>query len=172
MRLLHCDICKSVDEIPDYSGSDEVDPLLEKVVMEHNRRDPMGHAGKHLTALPMRLATVDDMDYAYSREDVMKKLLVGSKDVGFEPWVGEAHNTFSEDALKCWNQHRCPKEGSPCIDYMSDSKRIGRPTQEGRDFRKANPEIGAQDPHLCQWCPYHTVVLTEIRSRKGMYKDK
>ena len=134
----------------------------------------MGHAGKHLTALPMRLAVVDDMDYAYSRDEVMKKMLEDSKDVGFEPWVGESHNTFMEDASKCYNQHNRPDlgAGKACIDYMSESKRIGRPTQEGRDALKENFKIGESDPHLCQWCPYHTTVLTEIRSRKGMYKDK
>ena len=132
----------------------------------------MGHAGQHLTTLPMRLAYVDDLDYAHSRDEVMKKLAEEGKAAGFDPWVGEAHNTYLEDADKCWKQHRCPKEGSPCIDYMSDSKRIGRPTAEGRHVLKEAPKIGEADPHLCNWCPYHTVVMTEIRHRKGMYKDK
>ena len=171
MRLLHCNVCHTVDEIPDYSGGDEVDPLVEKVVLEHNRRDPMGHAGKHLTTLPMRLAQVDDLEYAMGKDDVLKKLMEENVAAGFEPWVGEAHNTYLEDANKCWKQHRQPKEGSPCIDYMSDSKRIGRPTPEGRHVLKEAPKIGVTDPHLCNWCPYHTVVMTEIRHRKGMYKD-
>jgi hypothetical protein len=174
MRLLHCNVCRTVDEIPDYSGGDEVDPLVEKVVMEHNRRDPMGHGGKHLTSLPMRLAFVDDLEYAYGKDDVLKKLAEEGKAVGFDPWVGEAFNTFAEDALKCYSTHRRPDYGAgkPCIDYMSDSKRIGRPTEEGKAVLKQNEKLGAGDPHLCNWCPYHTTVQTEIRSRKGMYKDK
>jgi hypothetical protein len=172
VRLLHCGACKTLEEIPDYEGSQEVDPLVERVVMEHNRRDPMAHAGKHLTTLPMRLGVVDDMEYAYQREDVLKRFMEEGQNMGMTPWVGETLNTFQEDALKCWNQHRQPKEGSPCIDYMSDSKRIGRPTQEGRDILAQNYKLGAKDPHLCQYCPYHSVVETAIRARKGLYKDK
>lgn len=171
MRLLHCNVCHSVEEIPDYSGNDEVDPLVEKVVMEHNRRDPMAHGGG--ATLPMRLALVDDMDYAYGREDVLKRLAEEGKSVGFDPWVGEAFNTFSEDAGKCYNQHRRPEyPEKPCIDYMSESKRIGRPTAEGQHVIKENYKMGASDPHLCQWCPYHSTVQVELRARKGMYKDK
>ena len=174
MRLLHCNVCKTVEEIPDYTGSEDVDPLVEKVVMEHNRRDPMGHGGKDLKVLPMRLAVVDDLEYAMSRDEVMKRLLEEGKKAGFDPWVGEAMNTFSEDALKCYSQHRRPDyaAGKPCIDYMSAAKRIGRPTAEGQQIIKDQPKLGKTDPHLCDWCPYHSTVITEIRARKGMYKDK
>lgn len=172
MRLLHCNVCRTVDEIPDYSGSDEVDPLVEKVVLEHHKRDPMAHGGE--ATVPMRIAVVDDLDYAHSRDEVMKKLMEEGKNVGFDPWVGEAHNTFHDDALKCYSQHKRPDyaAGKRCLDYMSEEKRIGRPTEIGQKIVKENYKIGQTDPHLCNWCPYHTTVQTEIRARKGMYKDR
>lgn len=172
MRLLHCGVCKTVEEIPDYEGAEDVDPLVEKVVMEHNRRDPMAHGGGE--KLPMRLAQVDDLEYAHSRDEVMKRLMEDSKEVGMDPWVGEAFNTFSVDAGKCYNQHRRPDygQGKPCIDYRSESKRIGRPTAEGKLAIKENAKLGAKDPRLCDWCPYQSTVTTAIRAQKGMYKDK
>lgn len=122
----------------------------------------------------MRIAVVDDMEYAYSREEVLKRLMEEGKEVGLDPWVGEAFNTFADDALKCYSQHRRPDygQGKPCIDYMSESKRIGRPTTEGQLAIKENFKLGAKDPHICQWCPYHSTVTTAIRAQKGMYKDK
>jgi hypothetical protein len=95
------------------------------------------------------------------------------KEVGLDPWVGEAFNTFAEDALKCYSQHKRPDYGAgkPCIDYRSESKRIGRPTSEGKAVLRDNPKLGVSDPHLCDYCPYHSTVVTEVRHRKGMYKD-
>jgi hypothetical protein len=119
----------------------------------------------------MRIAVVDDMEWAFNREEIRQRINKSNEAVGFDPWVGESIDTFKEDALKCWNQHRQPKEGSPCIDYMSENKRIGRPTQTGRDVIKENYKLGQTDPHICQFCPYHQVVITEIRHRKGMYKE-
>lgn len=171
MRLLFCNHCKSLEEIPDYDGDAEVDPLIEEVVRQHNVRAPMEHGGANLTASPMRIAVVDDLEWAMDREKIIKQINESNKKVGFDAWVSEAHNTYGEDALKCWHAHREPGEGKPCIDYWSDSKRIGRPTAEGRVVLKENPKLSTDDPHLCQWCPYYTHVMTEVRHKKGMYKD-
>jgi hypothetical protein len=168
MRLLHCNVCHSIDEIPDYEGHEEVDPLVEKVVAEHNKRDPMAHGGA--ATLPMRLAHVDDMDYAYSRDEVLARLREEGKAVGFEPWVGEAINTFQEDAMRCYRNHHRPKEG--CIDWRDDSKRIGRPTSEGQKAVKENYKIGSSDPYLCDFCPVKSWVQTQVNFRKGYYKEK
>ena len=172
MRLLHCNVCKTIDEIPDYEGHEEVDPLVERVVMEHNRRDPMKHGGA--ATLPMRLAKVDDFEWQADREKVVKELNRTGMEVGFDPWpwASDSHNVFREDAGKCWISHRQPElPGKPCIDYRSEAKRIGRPTSEGKAVLKDNPKLGSSDPHLCDWCPYQVTVQTEIRARKGMYKD-
>jgi hypothetical protein len=169
MRLLYCNACRTIDEVPDYEGSDKVDPLVEEVVRKHNVKDPMTHGGGQYS--PMRLMKIDDLEWMVDREKVVKLINESNKQVGMDPWVGESHNTFLEDANKCWRQHRQPKEGEPCIDYWSESKRIGRPTAEGRAALKENYKLGTKDPHLCLWCPYHVVVTTEVRHRRGMYKE-
>ena len=171
MRLLYCNACKTLDEIPDYDGQEEVDPLVEVVVREHNMRDPMAHGGQRVN--PMRLAVVDDLEWQFDREKIIEQINRSNKQVGFDPWVGEAHNTFREDAHKCWVQHRQPDlgAGKACIDYWDESKRIGRPTAIGRQIVKENEGLGKTDPHLCQWCPYYSGVVTEVRFKKGQYKE-
>jgi len=168
MRLLYCAHCRTLEEVPDYHGEEEPDPLIEELVRQHNVRDPMAHGGASLTRSPMRVAVVEDKDWEHHREAIIKRLNESMKEVGFAPWVNEAMNTYAEDALKCYSVHHRPKEG--CIDYWSDTKRIGRPTLEGRKAVKEGYRIGEQDPHLCQWCPVHSFVQTQKNWKAGLYK--
>lgn len=142
--------------------------------MEHNKRDPMGHGGQ--ATLPMRLAHVDEGEWLNDRKKVIEQLNRTGMEIGFDPWpwASDSHNIFKEDASKCYNQHNRPDlgAGKACIDYRSESKRIGRPTEEGRAVLKDNYKLGSGDPHLCDWCPYQSTVATEIRARKGLYKEK
>lgn len=178
MRLLFCDFCKTLEEIPDYEGSAKIDPLVEELVRRHNERDPMAHGGRDIHHSPMRLVKIEpdgprtsDEVWEKDREEILKRLNMENKKVGMSAWVYEAMNTYAEDALTCYKRHHRPDEGSPCIDYWSDSKRIGRPTAIGKQVLKEAPKTGVADPHLCQWCPYYTVVQTNVRWKAGMYRD-
>jgi hypothetical protein len=109
---------------------------------------------------------VDDLEWAHAREKILKQINESNKKVGFDAWVSESHNTYLEDAMKCYNRHRRPEH---CIDFMSDSKRIGRPTAVGRLALKENRKQAAGDPHLCDWCPCKSGVQTELNKRAGLY---
>jgi hypothetical protein len=177
MRLLCCNHCHTVDEVPDFEGNlDEtggIDPLIEAVVMKHNQRDPMAHGGRNLQFSPIRIAVVEDSAWATDKEGVLKQLQSENKKVGFDAWAYEAVNTYQEDAMTCYRRHKRPDlgAGKPCIDYWSDSKRIGRPTAIGKQILKENEKLGARDPHLCQFCPYFSTVQTQARWERGMYRD-
>lgn len=180
MRLLFCDLCKTLEEIPDYEGEMEVDPLVEDLVRRHNERDPMGHGGRDIRHSPMRIAVIEptehmtsDQVWAADRENILKQLNEQNKKVGFSSWAYESLNTWQEDAMTCFRRHRRPDigNGKPCIDFWSDSKRIGRPTEIGKQVLKENAKLGTGDPHLCQFCPYFSGVQTEIRFKQGMYRD-
>jgi len=180
MRLLFCDHCHTLEELPDYDGNDPVDPLLEGLVFKHNERDPMAHGGRDLHHSPMRLVHIEpdgtrtsDEVWEKDREKILKKLNEENKKVGMASWAYESMNTYAEDALRCYRDHRRPDlgAGNPCIDYWSDSKRIGRPTKIGKQVLKEAPKTGTNDPHLCQWCPYYSTVATEVRWKAGMYRD-
>jgi hypothetical protein len=181
MRLLICNLCRTCEEIPEYEGQDEVDPLVEAVVFKHNQKDPMGHGGVNLPYSPIRLIPIKDEKgkplpdklYYEGKEEILKKINeITIKEPGFEGWAYEAINTFEEDAMKCFRQHGRPDlgQGKGCPDYWSDSKRLGRPTAVGRQARKEHSKLAVADPHLCQFCPYFSGVQTEIRHKKGMYK--
>ena len=182
MRLLFCDLCHTLEEVPDYEGEDPVDPLVEGLVRKHNERDPMGHAGRDVQRSPMRLVKIEpdpnrmlssDEVWETDRENVLKQLNDENKKVGFSSWAYEAMNSYAEDALICYRRHDRPDlgNGKPCIDYLSDSKRIGRPTDIGKKVLKEAPKMGTSDPHLCQWCPYYSTVMTQVRWKAGMYRD-
>ena len=167
MRLLFCNFCKSLEEIPDYDGPEDVDPMLEELVMRHNVRDPMAHGGVELRSSPMRVAVTTKREWATDRAKVIKRVNEENLKVGFDAWVSEAVNTYAEDAMHCYRRHHRPEQG--CVDWWSDSKRIGRPTPEGRAVVRESYKLGQSDPHLCQWCPVATFVQTEINFRKGLY---
>jgi hypothetical protein len=173
MRILACSVCKTVEELPDYELHDEneVDPYVSEVLLKHVSKDAMAHGGEQLQFAPFRLAHVEDRDWIRSRDEVLKRFAAENKKVGFEAWAYEAINTFEEDAMRCYNEHHRPSEGRPCIDFWDDSKRIGRPTREGQIFVREYFKVGQRDPHLCQFCPYYSVVQTEKRWKAGLYRN-
>lgn len=159
IRLLFCRDCKSVEELPWYSGPPEGDVLLDHLVSKHRFPNGEEHIG-----------TLGDIDSAIwadeaRRQDVIKQVLAAAGWPGGGGGLGNefyaTKDTFRDDALACYNAHRRPKDG--CIDWKDDRKRVGNPTSAGW-------KMGAK-VYLCDFCPVATYVRTEIRHRKGMYKE-
>jgi len=165
VRLLCCRKCKTLEELPDFSGRHEDDRLLNELVRRHNAQDFTGHQDGAVATL----MHIEDRHWDLYRDQIIAKINEAAKQTGFDGWFYEAHNTYKEDALRCYSQHHRPKQG--CIDYWDDSKRIGRPTSEGRKVVKSLYKLGERDPHLCQWCPVHTFVQTEVNWKAGLYKE-
>lgn len=167
MRLLFCTRCKTLEELPDFTPlhKEHVDPLLEELVMRHNVRDPMAHGGEE--TLPLSVMVVDEKTWAENKDEIIKGIKAKHpKTADDADFVLDSVNTFKEDAMACYNRHRRPEQ---CVDYRDSSKRIGRPTEEGRRAMKGLPK--QNDPFLCDFCPCQTRVQTEINFRKGLYKE-
>jgi hypothetical protein len=161
-----------LEEIPDLGyelAEGEVDPLVEHVVERHTTMDPMGHGAALMENSPFRLMHVPDDEWNNDSEGVIKAINEANKKVGLDAWVYESVNTYAEDALKCYAAHHRPKEG--CIDWWSESKRIGRPTAEGQQAVADQYKLGDRDPHLCQYCPVASYVQTQVNFKRGLYKD-
>lgn len=175
MRLLLCAVCKSLEELPDYVGPVDGDRVLEELVRQHRQlshmksKDRQGRTINHESDGIARLFQIDDDQWLSNRDAVIKQINTKANETGFDGWVYEARNTYAEDALKCFSRHGRPTEG--CVDYWDDSKRIGRPTAEGRLVIRENYRMGERDPHLCMFCPVHSYVTTMVRWKKGMYKE-
>lgn len=162
MRLLLCHRCATLEELPDFDGHPTNDVFLEDMVRRHNHEQ---------IVIPdeFKVIRIDTNDWLLHRDEIIKKINQEAKTTGFDGWVYEAVSTYKEDALKCYSRHSRPTQG--CIDYWSDSKRIGRPTDIGRAAVKDQYKLGETDPHLCQFCPVHSFVQTEQRYKKGLYKE-
>lgn len=173
MRLLFCSTCKSVEEVPDPPAplvENEYDPLIGELVERHTVKDPMGHGGVQLKNSPFRIGAVDNEAWERDREGVLKAAQDANKKVGFDVWAYEAMNTYVEDALLCYQRHKAQGDMTlGCIDWRDDSKRLGRPTLEGRKQLKDQYKLAKRDPFLCDFCPVRSVIQTEINWRKGLY---
>jgi len=155
-RLLQCTTCSTLEKLPDYNGPknssgvppEGYDVLLDNLVALHKFPNGDPHIGN--------LYNVDEK--LWDKMDTRTQI---EKEIWKDTAEFSATKSFYEDeAMKCFNQHHRPKQG--CIDYMDDSKRLGNPTKEGW-------KAGIVDVRLCSFCPVHSWVTTQIRTKKGMY---
>ena len=75
--------------------------------------------------------------------------------------VFEYRDDLRDEAAKCYLRHSSPSyPGRGCIDYRDDSKRVGR-TKVPAKLQK----------YLCNFCPYSSTIMVELRRRKGAYSS-
>lgn len=150
-RLLQCLDCTKLIKVP----SEDDDPrndALDDVVRRHQHQEIPEHLrkGGNLVKIPQ-----DTWDLL-GEETVINSALEKLK------WEADAYrDQLREDAGRCFRQHGNPdvNEGRHCIDYNTDSKRLG--------VTKGRPKD--QQLYLCQFCPYTSSIVTAIRHQKGMY---
>lgn len=166
IRLLHCSVCGSIEELPLFDGDPDKDHLLQILVDRHVFPSGEPHKGR-LFRLPQ---------IHWTNETARKQIIEQIKGGGssgldeFDPEFYATRNTFQEDALKCYNAHLRPTDG--CPDYNSPSKRLLPNTKEDRK------ELGLVDPakapgpknYLCQFCPVHSIVMQKKRALRGDYE--
>lgn len=169
VRLLQCITCRTIQVIPDWKGHPDDDPYLNDLVAQHG-----GLEGGHRA----NLLTVSEAEWekpAYKREIVDR---MWSGFTGFTPSYYDAKNTFQEDALTCWKEHRRPGISTHlCSDYRSPRKRIGNPAYRDRaklaqelhddNIRHSGPKV-----FLCQFCPYQSDVQRMVADKHGDFSDK
>jgi hypothetical protein len=92
------------------------------------------------------------------------------EDTGYPPEFYAAKDTFREDAGHCYNSHGRPgdpdKGPHACIDYQSSSKQL---TDEGWKARGEIQGMPRRDIFLCDFCPFHQVVVMRKRAERGEY---
>jgi hypothetical protein len=163
IRLLFCNVCQSIEELPPFEGDPDEDHLLEILIEKHQFPSGEPHKG-HLMKLPQLQWETETV-----RKEIIKQIKGGgSKGIDeFDPDFYATRSTFQEDALKCYNAHLRPQDG--CPDYQSPSKRLLPNTKADRK------ELGLVDPakapgpknYLCQFCPVHSVIQSNLRALRG-----
>lgn len=164
-RLLVCRECKTIETLPLYDGPKELeakDPVLDRVVRTH----VMLHGDVNNEAAALLTVSEDKCNCPQCKssgptmwEAHRDEILGGLQErwTGFHPEFYATRDTFSHDAMRCFNLHRRPK-GADCIDYQDDSRRVTPHDWKGRNV------------YLCDFCPVNSAVEFAKNAKAGLYK--
>jgi hypothetical protein len=168
VRLLLCLNCKTVEDLPDYTGHPDGDTLLQHLIdVNHtDRNSGTTHVG-NLVRIPKKAWDVDS-----ERKQILAKINEGAN--GGETGLGSSFyglkETYKDDAMSCWKQHN---RNPACGDYMSEKKVLGV-SQDVKDAwsaagQKRPKNFGAKE-YLCRFCPVHSMAIQALREKTGQYK--
>jgi hypothetical protein len=164
IRLLVCDTCKTVEELPAYSGDPRGDTWLREKEKSHLLPSGSGFHGEY------HIARIERSVWISSKDSIVSKLAseftTPGEGTGLGKQMYDLKDNYSLDALKCWRVEH--GRTLNCDDYMSSKKRILPDTRaerksEGLDY-KHRPAI-----YLCSMCPYHQVVQQRKASEQYGY---
>lgn len=153
IRLLQCMTCRSLEELPDFTGRPEDDVLLHYVDENHG-----GHTDNPHDRALHRVEDKHWRDPAIRRQ-ITREMWRDTK--GFVPAYYDTRNTLLEDAAKCFKKHHF---SVPCLDYQDPSKRIGNPAsrlrkQVAKEMRRDASDFGpGPKVFLCNFCPVQSHV--------------
>lgn len=166
IRLLICNVCNTIEPLPSFDGPVEHDETLNYRLAEH--RTPEGHP--HVGAL----ATVSEKSWndAAKQKKILEELnkARAGGDVGLGSELYDLRSTFQEDAMKCWRiEHN---RTTDCGDYKSDRMKL-TPQHTRGDRRELGLETRSKyiptNTWLCTFCPFHTLVMEQVRKAEGYY---
>lgn len=150
IRLLACQQCKTIEELPDFEGRPEQDHLL-SYALERHRNNGVAHIGA--------LFKVPEKDWENDKAKKSITQQIAAKLEGGETGLGSAFydlkNNFQEDAIACFNAHM---RNPACSDYKSDSKRLTPGTAAERKAAGLSEYRSAKDRYLCEFCPVQALV--------------
>jgi hypothetical protein len=164
LRLLHCKVCSSIEELPPFNGKPEEDHLLQ--IACENHRFPSGDEHKGLLFIvPVKVWMNTD-----ARKDVIRQIKGGgSKGLAeIDDSFYDTKSQFGEDAMSCWKQKNKPQDN--CDEYQSERKRLLPDTTKERK-ELGMDKIGDTGPknYLCHFCPIHSKVVQRKRQLMGLY---
>lgn len=156
IRLLRCDTCKTIEELPDFDGPPDYDVHLNYLLSQHRTPEGHPHVGR-LIDVEKRAWDMPNLRQALT-EQIMEGMSSGLDVFGTNHYA--VKDTFKEDAMLCFRQHNRPKEG--CPDFNSASKRLMPDTRAERK-EAGLPVEGMPVIHLCSFCPVRTYYERKSR---------
>lgn len=169
VRLLFCEECTTVDEIPDFDGPPGYDDLLQYRVARHQ------YASGHMHPLELGRVDADAWRKPATRDQIIQRFAVEKGHVapgqgaGLGPVFYALKANFMQDAMVCWGQHR---RVTDCPDYRSDAKRLLADTKAERKEAGLDTSASARPAHwLCDYCPVHSIVQQKQRKAAGLYNE-
>ena len=164
IRLLHCEDCKTIDELPDFDGPPEFDDVLEALLRRHETPSGLRHVGK--------LFDVDVLVWQNeeARRGIIKQIKGGGSAglAEFDATFYDTRNTFFDDAMKCYAQHLRPK--GACPDWMSDSKILLPDTKAERKAEglAAPSKTPGHKVRLCDFCVVQRFMAKKAQDAMGL----
>ena len=161
IRLLRCDTCKTLEEIPDFDGPPDYDVVLQVALSRHRTPSGEPHIGR-LIDVPQRA-----WDTPQLRDALMKQIHEGMSAgaAEFDSTYYDVQNTFREDALLCYSQHNRPTGG--CPDWHADTKRLMPDTRGERRELGLSPQ-GMPTIFLCSFCPVRSYMEKRHNEETGL----
>jgi hypothetical protein len=164
LRLLICEHCGSVEEMPDYAGPWQSDTWLNEKLKNHLL--PSGektHGNAHV-------ARIDASDWMSHRQDIVAKMAseftMPGQGAGFGQTYYDTKDNFSADAMQCWRVEH--NRTTNCGDYKSDKKRLLPDTRAERKELGLDPRT-RPNTFLCDFCPYNSIVMQRRASEEFKY---
>lgn len=161
IRLLACQQCKTIEEIPDFDGPPERDDLLQTLVSRH-QSNGVPHIGG--------LFKVEEAKWqdARVRNDVSREIAnkLSGGDTGLGTEYYDVRNTYAEDALNCWKKHQ---RNPACNEYKSEQMLLTPGTKAER--KAAGMPEYRSNSYLCHFCPVHSLVMEAARKKAGLYNE-
>lgn len=159
-RLLFCHTCKSVDQLPDYSGPAEHDYYLKHRAGQHQFPDGTPHRGL--------LGRVENKpEYINAAIDEMENTVNAGEGAGLGQVYYDLRDNYQAEAMTCWKRHGRTEN---CDEYRSDRMRLWIDTKAER--RAEGLSVSREDRPsiwLCDHCPVHSVVSQRKNKAKGLY---
>jgi hypothetical protein len=159
IRILRCDQCRTLEELPDFEGNPDDDQVL-KALINHRHTEESGttHVGQLMKVEKAH------WDSPSVRKEILRQLSV--KTTGFDPEVYKADEGFRADAMQCWKQHLRVRE---CGDYKSPEKRLTPNTAKERKEAGLPKYRSDRDVYLCDFCPAKSIVQEKVFKQRGLY---
>jgi hypothetical protein len=164
IRLLICSTCRTVEELPPYSGDPRGDTWLRTKETEHLLPSKEKMHGD------VRVGRIERSDWLSHKDDILTKMAAEMTAPGSGAGLGQAmydaKDNYSVDAMKCWRVDH--KRTQNCGDYMTQKMRILPDTKAERKSEGVTTQRPAI--HLCQFCPYHQIVEQRKASEEFGYE--
>ena len=175
MRLATCLSCRTITKLSGFEGTNpDHDVVLQDWIDRHLHGVPVDeipgplHPGAQVAVVDMPEITrspkffsmpIEDQERALERIEGAAVMNLQSELQQMTQQVFEYRDDLRDEAAKCYLRHNSPSYPTRgCIDFRDDSKRVGR-TRVPAKLQK----------HLCDFCPYSSTIMVEMRRRRGAY---
>lgn len=160
IRILRCDQCRTLEELPDYEGDPNRDHVLKALIAKkHTEESGLTHVGQ------LMKVERKHWESPSTRKEILRQL--GKETTGLDPEFYEAQDVFKSEAMDCWRKHNRNPE---CSDYKSAEKRLTPGTAKERREAGLPKYRSEKDVYLCDWCPVKSVVQEKHFSKLGLYE--